>query len=83
MPDLEVEDWSRIACVITRTGSGRPVFSSVSPGVLAVVGGNGHAAKSGDERGRLAVASLLHGDGWNAGYSATEFAGSADRRGSG
>ena len=63
LPDLEVEDWTQLACVVTRTGSGQPALAPIAPGVVAVVGGNGHAAKSGDELGRLAMVSLFGGDG--------------------
>ncbi|KAL6073274.1 Sarcosine oxidase [Balamuthia mandrillaris] len=46
-------------CALTYTSSGLPIIQEVSEGIVAAVGGNGAAAKSADEIGRLAALVAL------------------------
>lgn len=73
IPDLRVEGWERKACVITYTAHGYPYIDALLPGKLYVgVGGNGAAAKSSNEIGR--IAALLAGQGeWTYEVDAVHF----------
>lgn len=56
LPELADAEMRTDACAITATPSGYPIINWVQPGRLAVAcGGNGKAAKSADELGRLAA----------------------------
>lgn len=56
LPELAEAEMRTDACAITTTPSGHPIIDWVEPGRVAVAcGGNGKAAKSADELGRLAA----------------------------
>lgn len=56
LPDLADAALRTDACAITATPSGYPIIDWIEPGSVAVAcGGNGKAAKSADELGRLAA----------------------------
>lgn len=61
------------ACAITVTSSGLPRIEKIRPNVGILTGGNGHAAKSGDEAGRLGSQLMLGNPDWNAGYAPQSF----------
>jgi len=63
LPGANITSWDHKPCVITATTTERPFLGYVADGVAVAVGGNGGAAKSCDEIGRLA-ASLLVPSGW-------------------
>lgn len=63
LPDLKVLSWDRDPCVMTATVHGRPYLGAVAEGLYTAVGGNGSAAKSSDEIGRL-VADLVAAGSW-------------------
>ncbi len=56
LPELADAEVRTDACAVTMTPSGYPIIDWVAPGRIAVAcGGNGKAAKSADELGRLAA----------------------------
>ena len=56
LPELADADLRSDVCAITETPSGHPLIDWVEPGRIAIAcGGNGKAAKSADEIGRLAA----------------------------
>jgi len=63
LPDVEVRSWDQHPCVTTSTVHGRPYIGSVAEGLHVAAGGNGSAAKSSDEIGRLA-ADIALGGAW-------------------
>ena len=63
LPDAKFVSFTSQPCVITGTVSEYPYIGWVDEKVAVAVGGNGSAAKSSDELGRLA-ASLFDDDGW-------------------
>jgi sarcosine oxidase len=63
LPGVELASISTAPCVVTATPSGYPYLGFAGGEVAVAVAGNGSAAKSSDELGRLA-ASLLSADGW-------------------
>ncbi|XP_069102650.1 monomeric sarcosine oxidase-like [Argopecten irradians] len=48
-------------CVITKTPTNRPYIDLVHPSLGVAIGGNGYAAKSSDEIGRIAAMLVLYG----------------------
>ncbi|MDG2111707.1 MAG: FAD-dependent oxidoreductase [Actinomycetota bacterium] len=77
LPGTEVTSWGHKPCVVTNTPSGYPYIGFVDAaggdtGVAVAIGGNGSAAKSSDELGRLA-ASLFADDGWTDSIPASTF----------
>jgi sarcosine oxidase len=72
-PVLEGLPHKTLNCALTMTPSGRPILKEVVPGIIAAVGGNGAAAKSSDEIGRLAACLAL--GRWDASYDLGEFDG--------
>ncbi|MEQ3626448.1 MAG: FAD-dependent oxidoreductase [Celeribacter sp.] len=68
LPDLPVETVTHSACIISDTASGLPVIGRLTPRVSVMVGGNGAAAKSSDEIGRLGALTLIGGDADAEGY---------------
>lgn len=64
LPDVTFGDLVSAPCVITGTPTGVPSIGWVDDRVAVAIGGNGSAAKSGDELGRIA-ASLVRG-GWDS-----------------
>lgn len=72
LPDVDVVSYSSSPCVITETPSGLPYLGFVDDGLAVALAGNGSAAKSSDELGRLA--SLLFAEGgWSDPLDAGEF----------
>jgi len=65
LPDAPLGDIVTAPCVITGTPSEMPYIGWVDDGVAVALGGNGSAAKSSDELGRLA-ASLFGPEGWDS-----------------
>ena len=63
LPGVAFSSVTARPCVTTDTASDHPYVGFVEDGVAVAVGGNGSAAKSSDEIGRLA-ASLFTDDGW-------------------
>lgn len=62
-------------CAVTTTASSRPVIDLLPGGRVGVLtGGNGYAAKSADELGRLGAAMVAGDDGWAAGHGRSTFA---------
>ena len=55
------------ACANCRTPNGLPMLGAVRPGLHVATGGNGLAAKSSDEIGRLAACAALSPSGWDPG----------------
>jgi sarcosine oxidase len=61
------------ACAITVAPSGLPRVVRLSDRTVLATGGNGHAAKSGDEIGLLAAQLALGNEGWDADFPAGAF----------
>lgn len=61
LPDVAFDGWSTSPCLITDTSSGLPFVDRLDNGVTVAFGGNGHAAKSGDAIGALAVDLAIAG----------------------
>ncbi|MCP4226009.1 MAG: FAD-binding oxidoreductase [Actinomycetia bacterium] len=72
LPEAEFTSFVTEPCVITSTSSGYPYLGWVDEGIAVAIGGNGSAAKSSDELGRLA-ASLFSPDGWTDSLDASVF----------
>jgi sarcosine oxidase len=62
LPEATVVSWESVPCVVTETETGYPYLGWIDEDLAVAVGGNGGAAKSCDEIGRLA-ASLFEGEG--------------------
>ncbi len=63
LPGLKVESYSTVPCLITNTAHGKPYIDALDDGrVTLATGGNGYAAKSSDEIGRLAALLCATGD---------------------
>lgn len=73
LPGVEVRSWAQRPCVVTNTPSDHPYIGWVDDEVAVAIGGNGAAAKSSDEIGRLA-ATLFAPDGWTDEIDAATFA---------
>ena len=63
--------WSK-PCVTVNTPTGYPFVDWIADGMAVAIGGNGAAAKSSDEIGRLA-ASLFADPGWDRSYDRDPF----------
>ncbi len=63
LPDAELGPMTTAPCVITGTESRHPYIGWADDGIAVAIAGNGSAAKSSDELGRLA-AGLFGDDGW-------------------
>ncbi|WP_425647065.1 NAD(P)/FAD-dependent oxidoreductase [Agrobacterium leguminum] len=62
VPSIDLSRVSMAACVVSKTQSGYPAIGfTVSPKIAVLTGGNGTAAKSSDEIGRLGAVLLLDG----------------------
>lgn len=72
LPEVEIGAVLTSPCVVTVTPSTYPYLGWVSDGVAVAIGGNGSAAKSSDELGRLA-ASLFSPDGWTDSLDPSHF----------
>eukprot|EP00300_Choanocystis_sp_HF-7_P013525 c18330_g1_i2.p1 GENE.c18330_g1_i2~~c18330_g1_i2.p1 ORF type:complete len:285 (-),score=55.84 c18330_g1_i2:27-881(-) len=64
LPFTELLSFQQDTCVFDETPTTQPYIGFVSTNVVVVSGGNGYAAKSSDEIGRLAALCVLHGPGW-------------------
>jgi sarcosine oxidase len=62
-PGLAFTSFTSRPCVVTTTPTEHPYIGFVDDGIAVAIGGNGSAAKSSDELGRLA-SSLFTDDGW-------------------
>lgn len=72
LPDAPLGDIVTSPCVITGTPTGVPYIGWVEDGVAVAIAGNGSAAKSSDELGRLG-ASLFSPAGWDSPIDPGEF----------
>ena len=73
LPQLRVRAYHSVPCLITYTAHSRPYIDALEAGRLYVCsGGNGGAAKSSDEIGRLA-ARLCAGDEWGSDLARANF----------
>jgi sarcosine oxidase len=72
LPGIEPVSVPTAPCVVTATPTGLPYIGWVGDGIAVALGGNGSAAKSSDELGRLA-ASLFGPDGWTDSLEASLF----------
>ncbi|MEL6981804.1 MAG: FAD-binding oxidoreductase [Actinomycetota bacterium] len=61
LPDRPILSTAAVPCVYTGTDNGRPFIDQVDDGLVVALGGNGAAAKSSDEIGRLAAALAAAG----------------------
>ncbi len=73
LPDASLGAINTAPCVITGTPSGHPYVGWVDDGVAVALAGNGSAAKSSDELGRIA-ATLFGEAGWDSGIDPSVFA---------
>ncbi len=75
LPDASLGSHISAPCVVTATATGHPFIGWVegSDDLAVAIAGNGSAAKSSDEIGRIA-ASLFGPDGWDSPISHAEFA---------
>ncbi len=73
LPGLEIEATHTGPCAVVWTDTGFPYIARAGAGVTALVGGNGAAAKCGDELGRLGAMVASGRDIGGEGY-ATDFA---------
>jgi sarcosine oxidase len=73
LPDAPLGPVTTAPCVITATPSGHPYIGWVADQVAVAIGGNGSAAKSSDELGRIA-AGLFGDDGWASPIDPAAFA---------
>jgi sarcosine oxidase len=64
LPAVDFLHWEARPCLISDTASGLPYVDIVADGVTVAAGGNGHAAKSADAIGAVAVDLALTGR-WN------------------
>lgn len=62
MPDLAIVRSRTAACAVSFTATGYPYVARLDAGTTLVTGGNGAAAKSADEIGRLGAVAALGGD---------------------
>jgi sarcosine oxidase len=72
LPDAPLGDVTTQPCVITGTSTGMPYIGMVDDGIGVAIAGNGSAAKSSDELGRLG-ASLFGEVGWDSGLDPSLF----------
>ena len=76
-PSLEILSTNFKPCLITDTASHYPYIDMLDDRIGIVVGGNGKAAKSSDEIGRIA-AGMIHTDSWNSSLPQLSFAAQFD-----
>lgn len=72
LPNAEIRSVTSTPCVVTGTLGEYPYIGPVADGLAVAIGGNGSAAKSSDELGRLA-AGLFSDDGWTDELEASTF----------
>jgi sarcosine oxidase len=63
------------ACSIAVAPSGLPIIEKIHDNIGVLTGGNGHAAKCGDEVGRLGSEMMLGNARWSDGYPLNAFSG--------
>lgn len=73
IPNLRAERYHTRPCVLAYTVHGRPYVDELEPGVFVAVGGNGAAAKSSPEIGRMA-ARLVANRAWSSDLPSELFA---------
>lgn len=71
LPNARIEHVDTAPCVVTGTPTGHPYIGWVSEDLAVAVGGNGSAAKSSDELGRLA-STLFTGLDWASSIPAAD-----------
>ena len=76
-PSLEILSTHFKPCLIADTASHYPYIDMLDDRIGIVVGGNGKAAKSSDEIGRIA-AGMIHTDSWNSSLPQLSFAAQFD-----
>lgn len=59
MTGLKFPSWTGDSCVVTETPTTRPYIDMIHSQLGVAIGGNGYAAKSSDEIGRLAARMVL------------------------
>ncbi|MEL6585741.1 MAG: FAD-dependent oxidoreductase [Pseudomonadota bacterium] len=69
LPGLRPEATCTGPCAVTWTRTGHPYIARLSEDVSVLIGGNGAAAKSGDELGRLGSIVAMGGDLGEEGYA--------------
>jgi sarcosine oxidase len=62
MPRLAIRDTKTDACAVSFTATGHPYIGRIAPHITLLTGGNGAAAKSADELGRLGAIAALGGN---------------------
>lgn len=73
VPSIDLSRVSMAACVVSKTQSGYPAIGfTASPRIAVLTGGNGTAAKSSDEIGRLGAGLLRDGEFADGAFS-TDF----------
>jgi glycine/D-amino acid oxidase-like deaminating enzyme len=70
--DVDILGYHTDSCVTMVTPTGHPYIDMVTPRLGVAIGGNGHAAKSCDEIGRLAARMLL-GEPWDGDFDRDTF----------
>ncbi len=73
LPGAEIRSWDSRPCVISDTPTGHPYLAFAREGIAVALGGNGSAAKSSDELGRLAALLVSRGEWTDADLPASEF----------
>jgi sarcosine oxidase len=73
LPGVPVSSWAHVPCMVTNTPTGHPYIGWIDDGLAVAIGGNGSAAKSSDELGRLA-STLFSEAGWSDSIPAEVFA---------
>lgn len=68
IPSTRAESGQPQACAITVTESGLPLIKRAQRRVGVLTAGNGHAAKSGDEIGRVGADMILGREDWDRDY---------------
>jgi sarcosine oxidase len=72
VPSLRVATWHTRPCVLAYTVHGRPYIDEIDDGIFVAVGGNGAAAKSSTEIGRIAARLVARGR-WSYDLEREEF----------
>lgn len=62
LPGVQAASWWQTPCVVTSTPNSHPYIGWVDEGIAVAIGGNGSAAKSSDELGRLAASLVAEGE---------------------
>ena len=71
LPDVEWDGTHTAPCAVVWTRTGLPYIDAAGPGVTVLCGGNGAAAKCGDELGRLGALAAQGNGLASEGYAAT------------